>query len=158
MCYTVGTLLGLLGVLAWGLWGFQQKIFQKYSKYMWQFLLLLSLAQLSPRTRYRQFYNSEWKRIGYWSSFSFWVMFSTLSCSLRMPRAQCWASSWLWQRRSRLFLGPLKTTVKHRPSGTEPTICRNVSDWQPSRTHSTSMTETAERERTKLEEEEQHTS
>lgn len=80
---------------------------------------------------------------GYWSSFSFSVMFSTLSCSLRMPRTQCCASSWLWHRRSRLFLGPLKTTVRHLPSGTDPAICRSVSDWQPSRTHSTSKTETA---------------
>ncbi len=80
--------------------------------------------------------------LGYWSSFSFWVIFSTLSCRVRIPRAQCWASSGLWQSRSRLLRGPLKTKVKQRPSGTEPAISRKVSDWQPSRTHSTSMTET----------------
>lgn len=83
---------------------------------------------------------------GYWLSFSFCVMFSTCSCSIRMPRAQRWASSWLWQRRSKLFRGPLKTTVKQWPSVTDPAICRKVSEWQPSRTHSTSITETGEKD------------
>ncbi|TNN50593.1 hypothetical protein EYF80_039233 [Liparis tanakae] len=70
------------------------------------------------------------------------VMGGTVSITVRMPRAQCCASSWLWHRRSRLLRGPLKTTVKQRCTGAEPSICRNVSDWQPSRTHSTSMMET----------------
>lgn len=79
---------------------------------------------------------------GYWSSFSFWVILATRSFKVRSPRTQHRATSSVGHSRSRLFLAPLKTTVKHCFSGTDPDIRLSASDWQPSRTHSTSVTAT----------------
>lgn len=84
---------------------------------------------------------------GYWSSFSFWVMLATYSFKARSPRTQDCASASEGHTRSRLFLAPLKTTVKHWLSCTDPDRRLSDSDWQPSRTHSTSVTATG-REKT----------
>lgn len=85
-------------------------------------------------------YNGNWA--GYWSSFSFWVMLATYSFKVRSPRTQLWASTSQGHTRSRLFLAPLKTTVKHWFSCTDPDRRLSASDLQPSRTHSTSVTAT----------------
>lgn len=69
-------------------------------------------------------------------------MFSMRSCMVRMPRAQLWASCWLGQWMSKLLRGPLKTMVRHSLSGTFLPSLRKGSDWHPSSTHSTSVTET----------------
>ncbi|MEQ2193156.1 hypothetical protein XENOCAPTIV_024887, partial [Xenoophorus captivus] len=79
---------------------------------------------------------------GYWSSFSFCVMQVTRSFKKRRPRTQRCASSAEGHIRSRLFLDPLKITVKHWSSGTVPDSRFRASDWQPSRTQSTSVTAT----------------
>lgn len=87
---------------------------------------------------------------GYWSSFSVWLMLLIRSCSVQIPRAQCWASSILWHCKSKLFLPPLKMMVRHCSSGTEPASLRRASVWQPSRTHSTSITETVDRDSSEI--------
>ncbi|TNN85880.1 hypothetical protein EYF80_003724 [Liparis tanakae] len=69
-------------------------------------------------------------------------MSATCSLSERSPRTQRRASSSQGHSRSRLFLAPRNTTVKHLLSGTEPDSRLSASDWQPSRTHSTSATAT----------------
>lgn len=80
--------------------------------------------------------------VGYWSSFSFCVMLVTRSFRKRRPRTQRWASSAVGHFRSRLFLDPVKITVKHWSSGTVSDSRLRASDWQPSRTQSTSVTAT----------------
>lgn len=87
---------------------------------------------------------------GYWSSFSFWVMLATRSFRKRSPRTQRWASSVEEHSRSRLFLAPLKITVKHWFSWTDPDSRLSASDWQPSRTQSTSVTATGREKKAKF--------
>ncbi|TNN36592.1 hypothetical protein EYF80_053249 [Liparis tanakae] len=81
----------------------------------------------------------------YWSSFSRSPMFSWFSISFLMPRIQDWASSADSATRSRLPRRPRKTSVKHRSAGNSSARLRSTSDWCPSRTASTSLTETGER-------------
>lgn len=69
-------------------------------------------------------------------------MLATYSFKARSPRTQDCASASEGHTRSRLFLAPLKTTVKHRLSCPDPDRRLSDSDWQPSRTHSTSVTAT----------------
>lgn len=79
---------------------------------------------------------------GYWSSFSLCPMFSRVLMSLRIPLIQDCASSADSATRSKLPRRPRKTRVKQRSGGNSSAMLRRTSDWCPSRTASTSLTET----------------
>lgn len=70
-------------------------------------------------------------------------MFSRFSISFLMPLIQDCASSAVSATRSKLFLRPRKTNVKHRSAGNSSAMLRRTSDWWPSRIVSTSLTETS---------------
>ena len=84
---------------------------------------------------------------GYWSSFSRSPMFSRFSISFFIPLIQVCASSADSATKSRLPLRPRKTNVKQRLAGNSSAMLSSTSDWWPSRTASTSLTETGHQER-----------
>lgn len=70
-------------------------------------------------------------------------MFSIFSIRARRPWIHAWASSGVSATRSRLLRRPLNTRVKQQSAANScARLCR-TSDWCPSRTASTSLTETA---------------
>lgn len=79
---------------------------------------------------------------GYWSSFSLCPMLSRLSMSLRIPFIHDCASCVDSATRSKLPRRPRNTRVKHRSGGNSSAMLSRTSDWCPSRTASTSPTET----------------
>lgn len=91
------------------------------------------------------YYQPQSKR--YWSNRSRSPMFSRFSISFLMPLIQDCASSADSATRSRLPLRPRKTSVKHRSAGNSSAMLSRTSDWWPSRIVSTSLTETAHKDK-----------
>lgn len=69
-------------------------------------------------------------------------MFCRFSISICIPWIQTWASSADEATRSKFPRRPRNTSVKQHSGGNSSGILRNTSDWWPSRTTSTSPTET----------------